>query len=190
MLIADIDGTLTLQTPLGRDYPKDGTYVSSAIVGGDLQVRATAPIAQKTWTGEWADTRIGDDISARVNVKDYPIQLTDDGATTDRWAIVFKDGTQFDLYSEALSFVGRFDTLADLAPVNPATGKPYFTLPRGAFGVQGGHSPWAAGNAVRFNTYGTHMGIWILRAVQPSARRQDGTDGFDLCFRGNTVEII
>lgn len=190
VLIADIDGTLTLQTPLGRDYPKDGTYVSSAIAGGDLQVRATAPIAQKTWTGEWADTRIGDDISARVNVKDYPIQLTDDGATTDRWAIVFKDGTQFDLYSEALGFAGRFDTLTDLAPVNPATGKPYFTLPRGAFGVQGGHSPWAAGNAVRFNTYGTHMGIWILRAVQPSARRQDGTDGFDLCFRGNTVEIV
>ena len=190
VLIADIDGTLTLQTPLARDYPKDGTYVSSALVGGDLQVRATAPIAQKTWTSEWRDERIGDDIAARLNVKDYPIKLTDAGATTDRWAIVFRDGTQFDLYSEALGFVGRFDTLTDLTPENPATGKPYFTLPRGAFGVQGGHSPWAAGNCVRVNTFGTHMGIWVLRAVQPSARRPTDTDGFDLCFRGNTVEIV
>ena len=190
ILQADIDGTLTLQFPTKRAYPADDTYISSALIGGDLQVRATVPIAQKTWTSVWSDERIGDNIAARLNVKDYPIQLTDDGATTDRWAIVFFDQTQFDLYSEALGFVGRFDVLSDLAPVNPATGKPYFTLPRGAFGAQAGLSPWAARNAIRFNTHGTHQGIWIFRAVQPSAKRQTETDGFEICLRGNTVEIV
>lgn len=190
IMIADIDGTLTLQFPVARDYPADDTYVASALIGGDLQVRATAPFSQKTWTSVWSDERIGDDIAARLNVKDYPIVLTDDGATTDRWAIAFRDTTQFDLYSEALGFVGRFDVLEDLKPINPATGKPYFTLPRLAFGVQAGHSPWAAGNCVRFNTFGTHLGVWILRAVQPSATRPTQTDGFDICLRGNTVEIV
>ena len=190
ILIADIDGTLTLQSPVARDYPAEDTYISSALIAGDLQVRTTAPFSQQTWTNEWSDERIGNDIPARLNTKDYPMVLTDDGATTDRWAIVFYDQTQFDLYSEALGFVGRFDVLSDLAPINPATGKPYFTLPRGAFGAQVGLSPWAARNAVRFNTHGTHQGIWIFRAVQPSAKRQTETDGFEICLRGNTVEIM
>lgn len=38
---ADVSGRLKLQTPLTRDYPQEGTYVSSALVGGDLLVRAT-----------------------------------------------------------------------------------------------------------------------------------------------------
>ena len=189
LIAVDIDGTLTLQFATGRDYPADETYISSALIGGDLQVRATAPFGQKAWTRVWSDERIGDDISARLNVKDYPIQLTDDGATTDRWAIVWRDGTQFDLYSEALGLVTRTDALQDLAPINPAGGKPYFTLPKGAFGIAGGASGWQAGEVVRFNTFGTHLGVWVLRAIQPSAQRQTEDDGFTMCLRGNTTEI-
>ena len=74
------------------------------------------------------------------------------------------------------------DTVTDLAPPNPATGKPYFTLPAAAFG--GG---WSAGHCIRFNTYGTPMPVWILRSVQPSAARQTEKDGFTACLRGNTV---
>ena len=189
LIAVDIDGTLQLQFATGRDYPADETYISSALIGGDLQVRATAPFGQKAWTRVWSDERIGDAITAKLNLKDYPLKLTDDGATTDRWAIVWRDGTQFDLYSEALGFVGRFDALQDLAPINAATGKPYFVLPKGAFGINNGASPWAAGNAIRLNTWGTHLGVWILRAVQPSAQKQTETDGFVMCLRGNTVEV-
>ena len=189
VLETDIDGTLTLQFPTARAYDVDGTYVASALVAGNLEVRSSPPFGQKAWTTVWRDERIGDDIRARLNTKDYPIKLTDDGAVTDRWAIVWRDSTQFDLYSEALGFVGRFDALQDLAPINPATGKPYFTLPRGAFGVNNGASGWEAGNAVRFNTFGTHVGAWLLRAVQPSAQRQTESDGFTVCLRGNTVEV-
>ena len=189
LIAVDIDGTLQLQFATGRDYPADETYVSSALIGGDLQVRATAPFGQKSWTRVWSDERIGDDISARLNVKDYPIQLADDGATPDRWAIVWRDGTQFDLYSEALGLVTRTDALQDLAPINPASGKPYFTLPKGAFGIAGGASGWQAGEVVRFNTFGTHLGVWVLRAIQPSAQRQTEDDGFVMCLRGNTTEI-
>lgn len=189
VIVADIDGTLQLQFPVGRDYPKEDTYVSSALIGGDLEVRHSPPWSQKLFDNVWSDDPRGDAITAKLNLKDYPLKLTDDGATTDRWAIVWRDGTQFDLYSEALGFVGRFDALQDLAPINAATGKPYFVLPKGAFGINNGASPWAVGNAVRLNTYGTHLGVWILRAVQPSAQKQTETDGFTMCLRGNTVEV-
>ena len=189
VIVADIDGTLQLQFPTGRDYPKEDTYISSALIGGDLEVRHSPPWSQKLFDNVWSDDPRGDAITAKLNLKDYPLKLTDDGATTDRWAIVWRDGTQFDLYSEALGFVGRFDALQDLAPINAATGKPYFVLPKGAFGINNGASPWAAGNAIRLNTWGTHLGVWILRAVQPSAQKQTETDGFVICLRGNTVEV-
>ena len=189
VIVADIDGTLQLQFPVGRDYPKEDTYVSSALIGGDLEVRHSPPWSQKLFDNVWSDDPRGDAITAKLNLKDYPLVLTDDGATTDRWAIVWRDGTQFDLYSEALGFVGRFDALQDLAPINAATGKPYFVLKKGAFGINNGASPWAVGNAVRLNTYGTHLGVWVLRAVQPSATKQTETDGFVICLRGNTVEV-
>ena len=189
VIVADIDGTLQLQFPVGRDYPKEDTYVSSALIGGDLEVRHSPPWSQKLFDNVWSDDPRGDAITAKLNLKDYPLVLTDDGATTDRWAIVWRDGTQFDLYSEALGFVGRFDALQDLAPINAATGKPYFVLKKGAFGINNGASPWAVGNAVRLNTYGTHLGVWVLRAVQPSATKQTETDGFSICLRGNTVEV-
>jgi len=189
VIVADIDGTLQLQFPVGRDYPKEDTYVSSALIGGDLEVRHSPPWSQKLFDNVWSDDPRGDAITAKLNLKDYPLVLTDDGATTDRWAIVWRDGTQFDLYSEALGFVGRYDALQDLAPINAATGKPYFVLKKGAFGINNGASPWAVGNAVRLNTYGTHLGVWVLRAVQPSATKQTETDGFVMCLRGNTVEV-
>lgn len=189
IMVADIDGTLQLQFPTARDYPLEDTYVSSALIGGDLEVRHSPAWSQKLFDNVWSDDPRGDVITAKLNLKDYPLQLTDDGATTDRWAIVFRDGTQFDLYSEALGFVGRFDTTSDLAPINAATGKPYFTLKKGAFGTQNGATPWAAGNCVRLNTWGTHLGVWILRAVQPSAQKQTEADGFSICLRGNTVEV-
>jgi len=185
----DIDGTLTLQFPVSRDYPKNETHISSALIGGDLQCRVSPPFSQKNFDNIWDDTPRGDTIAARLNSKDFPFRLSDDGAVTDRWAIVFKDGNQFELYSEAVGFVGKFDTLSDLAPINPATDKPYFVLPKGAFGINNGASAWAYGNTIRFNSYGTHMGVWILRAVQPSAKRQNTTDGFMVCLRGNTTEI-
>ena len=189
IMVADIDGTLSLQFPVGRDYPAEDTYISSALIGGDLEVRHSPAWSQKLFDNVWADEARGDAITAKLNLKDYPLILTDDGATTDRWAIVFRDGNQYDLYSEALGFVGRYDTTSDLAPINAATGKPYFTLKKGAFGVQNGASPWAAGNAIRLNTWGTHLGVWVLRAVQPSATKQTESDGFVMCLRGNTVEI-
>lgn len=178
----DIAGRLKLQFGVGRNYPAERTYVSSALIGGDLLVRATEPFAQQTWDKVWSDTQRGDPLLARLNVKDFPIRLTSNGAITQRWLMLFTSDNQFELYGEQLGLVLKADTLTDLAPANPATGKPYFTLPQGAFG--GG---WAARNCVRFNTFSAQLPVWILRAVQPTPDKQSGRDGFSACLRGNTV---
>lgn len=178
----DISGRLKLQFPVSRDYPKESTYVSSALIGGDLLVRATEPFSQQTWDNTWADEIRGNPILARLDVKNYPIKLTSGGAITERWLLLFTGDSQYELYGERLGLIAKGDTLGDLAPLNPATNKPYFTLNRLSFG--GG---WAARNCVRFNTYGTPMPVWILRAVQPSTEKQTERDGFSACLRGNTV---
>lgn len=185
--VTDVDlvsGSLKLQFGVSRDYPLENTFVSSAIVGGNMEVRATQPFSQQAWTQVWQDTRIGDPILANINVADYPMVLTSDGAITERWLIKFTNTTQFQLFGERLGLVAESDIHTELAPLNPATKKPYFRLPALAFG--GG---FATQNCVRFNTVGTPLPVWVVRAVQPSANREIQRDGFALCLRGNAIEL-
>lgn len=190
----DIDGTLTLMFPLRNSYEVGDTYVSSVLAHGDLQVRSSIPFTQKNWNGKWADEPVGDPLLNRLNVKDYPIILTDDGAINERWLIKFTSSTQFELYGETLGFVMRTDILQNLAPINPSTGKPYFALDKRAFGGSDsagsqGQAAWASQDVIRFNTDGTLLPVWIIRSVNPSTNEQVGDDGFSLCVFGDTTEI-
>lgn len=182
----DIDGTLSLLFPTNRDYPIEDTYVSSLLIGDDLAVRVSVPFTQRSWNNVWQDTPVGDQLLNKLKLTDYPMILTDDGAITDRWMIKFTSGSQFELYSEALGFVGKFDTLTNLAPINPATGKPYFTIDKRAFGTD---TPWAVQDVIRFNTWGTLMPVWVLCAVQPNPNPPTGTDGFEQYLFGDTTEV-
>lgn len=180
----DIDGTLTLTFATKNAYEQG--YVSSALVGGNLDVKHSVPFSQKNWDNVWSNEQQGEPILNRLNLKDYPMVLTNDGAITERWAIVFTSGTQFELYGETLGFVAKTDTLQDLAPINPSTGKPYFTIPRQAFGTD---ATWETRNLVRFNTEGSLIPFWIIRAVQPTNEHFEGEDGFTMCLFGDTTEI-
>lgn len=179
-----VTGDMKLQFGISRDYPLEQTYVSSAVIGGDLLVRNTEPFSQKAWTNVWQDTRVGDPLLAQLNTKDFPIELASNGAITERWLIKFSSPTQFELYGEHLGMVAEGDTLTDFAPTNPATQKPYFKIPQMAFG--GG---WERQNCIRFNTQGTPFPVWVLRAIQPSGNRKSQRDGFGLLLRGNTNVI-
>lgn len=179
----DINGEITLQTPLDIDIPQEGTVVANALIGGDLQVRATEPFSQQSWDKRWADERTTDPILAKLNVKDHPIELSSDGAIDQRWAIQFTSDSQFEVIGETLGLIAEGNILSDLAPVNPSTGQPYFKIPRGAFG-----SGWAARNLIRFNTFGTQIPVWVIRAVQPTSDRASKADGMTVCLRGNTID--
>lgn len=186
----DIDGTLSLKFPNKRSYAIEDTFVSSMLLHDNLQVRVSVPFTQKAWKNIWSDKPDGEQLLNKLRLTDYPMILTDDGAITDRWLIKFISGSQFELYSEALGFVGKFDTLTNLAPINPATQKPYFTIDKRAFGgADAQQTPWAAQDVIRFNTWGTLVPVWVLCAVQPTNNPYKGKDGFEQYLFGDTTEI-
>jgi hypothetical protein len=71
------------------------------------------------------------------------------------------------------------NTSTDCAPLNPATGSPYFTLPALGWG-----NGWAAGNVLRFNTIGAQFPVWIVRTVQQGPETVTD-DAFTLLIRGD-----
>ena len=98
---------------------------------------------------------------------------------TERWALVFTGSTSFVIVGEHLGQIGTGNTANDCAPLNPATGTPYFSINKLAF-----NSGWSAGNAIRLNTVGASAPVWVVRVVQQGTPVL-GSDSFTLAFRGD-----
>lgn len=155
--------TVQLGRALTRPFPA-GSVLSTALLLGDLQATVGATWTQQTWTQEWSNAPIGAAISADYQEASFPIAVTNRGAMTERWALIFKTNTTFDCFGETLGLVGSGTINADFAPVNPATASPYFTLLATGWGAG-----WAGGNVLRFNTQGGAAAVWAARCVLPSA---------------------
>lgn len=179
-LLADvqINGEITLSAPTVHAYPTEGTYVSSALLYGDLQAIVTTVFDQQTWTGEWSDTVIGSQANAQYDDINNPIEVINESAVTERWRIQFTSSTAFQIIGENLGVIGTGSTGEDLAPINPVIEEPYFVIRAAGWG--GG---WSAGNQLRFNTIGANGPTWIARTILAGAAL-DG-DSFDLEARGD-----
>lgn len=180
-LITDvqINGQLSLNRPVTHAYPANTTYVSSALIFGDLQARAFDKFSQESWTNVWSDALIGNPIIAQYNDVQYPILVTNKGSQEERWALIFTSNTTFRVVGQNLGQIAEGDINTDCAPINPATLTPYFTIR--ALGWGGG---WVAGNVLRFNTAGANYPIWLARTVlQGPVTAQN--DGFQLQLRGD-----
>lgn len=174
-----INGRIAINRRLSHTYPVTDTLVSSALIITDMQARAYGKFSQESWTGEWSDSIIGNPIIAQYNDVQWPILMTNKGSTEEDWAIIFTSNTSFRVVGRSLGQIATGDTSTDCAPLNPATGLPYFVLR--ALGWGGG---WAAGNVLRFNTAGANFPIWVARTVlqgDPSAL----SDRFQLQVRGD-----
>jgi hypothetical protein len=175
-----ITGQLGLSQPLTHAFPLNGTLVANAVIYGTLYARTSIPFDQQTWTNVWSDTLIGSSVAAQYNYVQYPIQVDNASCLQERWLVLFTSATLFNLIGE---HVGQIVTGAsigtNLAPINPNTGTPYFTLLAAGWG-----SGWASGNALRFNTYGANAPTWIIEAIaQGPATSTDYT--FCLEVRGD-----
>ena len=168
-----ITGTLTLSQPLSHDFPLAGTLVSNAVIYGDLFAHTTVPFDQQTWTGVWSDVLIGSGVAAQYNNSGFPIAVDNASAIEERWIILFSNTNTVDVIGENVGQI-LTDVLitGDIAPINPNTSQPYFTIPLGGWG--GG---WAAGNLLRFNTLGAGAPLWLIQSVAQG----DATDP-DLTF--------
>lgn len=168
---AEITGQISFAPALVNDYPHSSSYVSSALIGpdaGNLQAAYSTKFVQTTWNFNpndlWDDVVHGSSPTANYDDVDYPIQVTDHDTITQRVALIFTSSTAGNIAFEDLGVVGTFTTSANVAPINPATGNPYFILDYHGFGAG-----WAANNAIRFNLQGAGFPVWWSRSVQVGA---------------------
>ena len=158
-----ISGEITFNRALTHDYPKDGTYVSSALQASDRRARVSLAFAQKTWIeNAWADAPTGPEIPAKYDQSVSPIEITNAGGSTERWVLEFTSTTQFRVIGEHVGVIATGDINTVCSPLNPATGKPYFTIQPLGWG-----SGWAVGNILRINTVGAIYPFWVVRTIQP-----------------------
>lgn len=173
-----INGVITLTSPVGRAFDTD-TKVSSCLLFGDVQARVTNVFDQVTWTGEWSDSRIGDNATAEYDDANYPIEVLNNGAVTERWRIHFTNSSgAFQVIGENLGVIATGSTVADCAPVNSLTGNPYFVIRADGWGLG-----WGSGQQLRFNTIGATAPIWMVRTVLPGATLEG--DSIDIQARGD-----
>jgi len=170
--------TVTLNRALTRQFAS-GSVLSSALVVGDMAARAGLSFSQGSWTSVWSDTRIGDPITPQYQQISNPIVVSNLGSATERWAIIFTSASAFRLVGESLGQIATGDINSSFAPVNPATGTPYFTIAATGWG-----SGWANGNVLRFNTSGGNEPVWMARVVRPSAPNSNA-DSLTIAVRGD-----
>jgi hypothetical protein len=176
---AQINGQMTFTRALTHDYPVPGSYVSSALLAGDMHARVSLSFDQATWDNVWSDDLHGNPAPGTYNTIGHPLIVTNGGALTERWACVFTNTTAFNIVGEHVGTIGTGNTSTDCAPLNPATGEPYFTIHAAGWGIG-----WAAGNAFRFNTVGAEFPVWVIRTIQQGPATIDN-DEFTLLIRGD-----
>jgi hypothetical protein len=175
-----INGQLTFTRPITHDYPALTTGVSSALVIGDMQARATRPFDQQTWSGVWSDSLIGNATLAEYNDTLYPLLVTNIGAIDERWLIQFINTTNVNVIGESIGqILSNVPIASDIAPMNPVTLRPYFTIDAAGWGAG-----WAAGNCLRFNTISATYPVWLARTIQQGPASGD-SDGFRIQIRGD-----
>lgn len=179
VLVSDVQitGEVTFDPALVRAYPVESSYLSSALLFGDMVARVTNVHDLKTWS-QWDDSPTGAGANWEFNTIDYPIEVLNNGAVTERWRINFTSTTAFQVIGENLGVLAVGDTGTDCAPANGLTGLPYFVIRAAGWGMGQG-----AGDQLRFNTVSAAAPIWIARTILPRATL-DG-DKFALQLRGD-----
>lgn len=173
-----IDGTISLGAALTHAYATTGTYVSSALLFGDMAARVSNVFDQGTWTGTWENSLIGGEATAQYNDILHPLEVTNAGAITERWRLQFTGASTFQIIGENSGVIGTGSTGADCGPVNPLTGLPYFIVRATGWG-----SGWSVGNNLRFNTKSAAAPIWMVRTILPGATLSG--DSIDVQMRGD-----
>ena len=174
-----INGDIATVGQLAHDFPA-GSTVSSAITAQTLRARVTQLWDQQTWDGiTWLDAISGNPAPATYNDTLAPIELTNAGALTERFALRFTNSTTFECIGEHLGFIGSGTINADFAPINPVGAAPYFTLRALGWGTG-----WAAGNVLFVHIVGAIYPFACIRTVQMGPAL--GVDySFELLGRGD-----
>ena len=170
-----INGQLSVSAQIPRSYGIN-SFVSSALLFGDMNARVENVFDLLSFT-TWVDIQTTGS-NAQFNDIDYPVEVLNNGALTERWRINFTSTTGFQVIGENLGVIATGSTSTDTSPANALTGNPYFVIRAAGWGAG-----WSAGNQLRFNTVGAAAPIWITRTVLPGATLNG--DSFSMQMRGD-----
>lgn len=187
-LVSDVQitGHMSLISPLTHTYPADTSYVSSVLPIGDLQARAYNEFEQTSWTSVWSDTLVGNQPVASFDLINFPILVENDSATQERFACIFQSTTLIQVVGEHLGVLKDGSsttwniTEKDIAPLNPITGNPYFTITMAGWGAG-----WATGNVFRFNTAAANYPLWFVRTTLQGPATES-SDNYACQIRGDS----
>jgi hypothetical protein len=162
---------VTLAAPVTRAFPL-GSRLSPHLPLGDIAARVVNDFSQQAWTRQWSSTVIGNPVSEMY--AGVP-GVTNGGADTDRYAVVWSDAVTFLVYSELRGLVGTGTKTANYSPLNPNTGVPLFTLLSAA---------WAAdilvSSVYRFDVVSAFPAFWAIRTTNIAAGTGAGAVAFAL----------
>jgi len=144
--------TINLQNQVAHDYSASNTYVGVCIEAGDIEP-SHADVNVTSTNGTFDDSQMSED---------------NQGTVYDEWTITFSDSQNFSCSGTYEGDVGTGSITSDFSPTNPNTGKPYFTIPSGAWG-----GSWQAGDTVTFKTYPAAFPIWWKEVVPAGAGREE-----------------
>lgn len=179
----DISNSVTLYKPLTHDFSTNAV-VSSMILAGDLQSQAINIFMQKTWGNVWSDSLIGERAESQLKSAENPIITTNDSTIEDDWALVFTGSTTVRIISKYLGEIGLGNIGQIIAPINTATGKPFWQILPEAWGT--GYDP---GNVLRFKTIAAQYQLWLGNAIQQHTPSPQDTFDFTLGFHANIDRI-
>ena len=175
----DISGRVTLSTPITHDYSTAAVF-SSMLLAGDMQARAYNVFGQKSWSGVWSDSLVGDATTSQLQVTNNPIVVTNRDAIEERWALVFTSTSSFRIIGQTVGEIGTGSTSGITEPLNPMTGYPYFTIPLAAWGTG-----WSTNNVVRINTAAAKYPVWIGNAIQQHQGSSKDNYDFTIGYHAN-----
>ncbi len=174
-----ISGQLSFTRQITHEYPV-GSFVSSALIVNDMKARVSTLFDQSSWDQTtWSDIVVGVPATAAYNSTLAPVEVTNRGAITERWALRFISNTTFQVIGEHVGVIDNCSINSVCSPINPATETPYFTVREIGWG-----SGWSVGNIVRLNTIGAQFPIWVVRTVQQGATTVED-DQFTILVRGD-----
>lgn len=163
LLISEVspDGKITFAQPFSKAFSVGDAYVASALPLGDLKARVESLFTQQTWLNHWLNSVEGNPTTAAYNDIAWPIQVQNRSAVEERWALIFESSSTVRIVGEARGQIAQGVSInALIAPINPLTGLPYFSVP-----YQGWGGGWQVGNVMRFNTQAASGGVWFARCT-------------------------
>jgi len=163
-----VNGNIGLSSgaPFAMDSANGQIFLCSKLIfkpeGGtqDLQALVFNKFTQETWTDEWSNNQIGSGTTGQYDDVNFPIEIANNGSITERWRLEFTGTSTVNVIGERFGQVLTGAAIAsDIAPINPATGTPYFTIRAGG---------WSGGWQVVAGRWATWCGSTRLALTIPS----------------------